>query len=151
MLDPPVAIATAMKRTVRQTRFEEVASQFPGMIPTRGDIGTGTSLNGSNVINFAGLLSNTATGKVQTLKETTEWEKDCAPHLLSAAAGGQWPQVKKARVPKWGITDARCQLCYAATGTMEHRYDCNFVKPSQGWSKMPGWRLVELAITELGF
>ena len=78
-----------------------------------------------------------ATGKVQSLKDTGEWERDCAPHLLAAVAGGQWPQIKKAHVPKWGITDTRCQLCYDAVGTTEHRYKCKFVKPALGWSMVP--------------
>ena len=63
--------------------------------------------------------------------------KELCPAPALCCSGGQWPQTRKARVPKWNISDTRCQLCYEANGTLEHRYDCRFVKPTAGWSKLP--------------
>ena len=52
--------------------------------------------------------------------------------LASAVTGGQWPQVRRARVPRWEVDD-RCQLCLQATGTLEHRWQCNSTVPADGW------------------
>ena len=59
---------------------------------------------------------------VSHLKEVPEWERKHAPMLLSAMAGGQWIQTRRAAVPKWELTDKRCQLCFDAPGTDAHRY-----------------------------
>ena len=40
-------------------------------------------------------------------------------------------------MPKWDITDNRCQLCKNAVGTVAHRFTCSSLVPSGGWPKPP--------------
>ena len=40
-------------------------------------------------------------------------------------------------MPKWGIGDKRCQLCFSANGSVEHRYECKHTCPPSGRSKLP--------------
>ena len=40
-------------------------------------------------------------------------------------------------MPSWGISELRCQLCWAEPGTEMHRYDCTITKPKAGWSEAP--------------
>ena len=40
-LDPPAAIKKAVKRSTRRWRLEGIAKEMPGLIPNRGDIGSG--------------------------------------------------------------------------------------------------------------
>ena len=64
------------------------------------------------------------TGKANATKITTRWNNAWAGHLSSAMNGGQWPQVRKAKVASWKIEDTRCQLCFAEPGTLQHRHRC---------------------------
>ena len=52
-------------------------------------------------------------------------------------AGGQWPQTRKASVPHWNIKDQNCQLCHKALGTIEHRFECEKTRPTEGWAGIP--------------
>ena len=58
-------------------------------------------------------------------KLTATWSSKWSPSLASALHGGQWTQVKKAKVASWMIDDSRCQLCFKAPGTVEHRFSCD--------------------------
>ena len=40
-------------------------------------------------------------------------------------------------MPNWGISELRCNLCWAALGTEMHRYDCLVTRPRDGWSEPP--------------
>ena len=40
-------------------------------------------------------------------------------------------------MPKWEISDHSCQLCKQASGTLQHRRECPFIKPVGGWAKLP--------------
>ena len=51
--------------------------------------------------------------------------------------GGQWPQVRKAKLPGWEH-GALCQLCKSETGTLSHRDHCAVTRPANGWSFFPG-------------
>ncbi len=66
---------------------------------------------------------------------------------MSAAVGGQWTQVGKDGVEKWGITDRSCQLCHKHPGTTEHRFTCEATVPSSGWPAPPA--KARLAINRL--
>ena len=114
-----------------------MAALHPGVIPTRPDIGAGLQGKRDFIVEFANVLAPLASGKVDTLVSAPEFARKHSSALLSAAAGGQWPQARKASVPKWNITDNNCQLCHEAVGTLEHRMDCPFIKPAQGWAPIP--------------
>ena len=148
LCDPPTAIAGAMRRTVRYNRFMAVVQQIPGLIPDRVDTGPGRSDNGYIVIGFARILCSPAAGKNIELKDTPEWERKHAPYLLSAARGGQRTQTRRAAVKKWGVTDSRCQLCFGAPGTVEHRRTYQFCKSTGGWSDIP--EKAKLAANRIG-
>ena len=148
MCDPPCAVADAMRRSVRLNRLHAVAQQIPGLIPHRTETGTGRADNGYVLIDFARVLSNLAAGTIAELKDTPEWERKHAPFLPSAAAGGQWTQSKRAAVKKWCITDNRCQLCLIAPGTVVHRRRCRRIRPTNGWSAIPG--KAQLAANKIG-
>ena len=135
--DPPVAIVGAMARTIRRRRFNAVANMHGGLIPPRPDVGVTYHGKKEFIVEFSSTLSPIACGKVDKLAEAPEFERKHASALLSATAGGQWPQARKASVPRWNIDDKNCQLCHAATGTLEHRRCCPFVKPTGGWAPIP--------------
>ena len=137
LADPPTAITEAMRWTVRHNRFLAVAEQLPGLIPDRADTVSGLSDNFYVILDFVSALSSLATGKVDKLKDTPEWERKHSASLLSAATGGQWTQTRRTAVRKWGITDSRCQLCFGAPGTVAHRRVCHFNTPAGGWSEIP--------------
>ena len=136
-VDPPAAIAGAVRATVRTLRLKEIGQQHPGLIPESDDTGHGNPLDGTITIDFAGTLSSLASGKKASLKDTPEWEKSHAASLLSAASGGQWPQAREAQVKKWCISDNKCQLCHAAVGTAAHRLKCPRNTPPQGGRSCP--------------
>ena len=70
-------------------------------------------------------------------KAETEWDPKWAPDLASAINGGQWPQVRKCKIVKWGITDDSCQLCFEHPGTTSHRFACAVSKPANGYPPPP--------------
>eukprot|EP00973_Karenia_brevis_P000942 128851-Karenia_brevis.AAC.1 len=51
-------------------------------------------------------------------------------------------------VPRWGVTDNRCQLCYEALGTLEHRSSCRATCPREGWPSPP--KRAELSLGRIG-
>ena len=76
-------------------------------------------------------------GKGVAAKASEHWDPKWKGDLASAICGGQWPQVRKAAVTQWNISDKRCQLCFSATGTLEHRFHCVATLPRAGWPPMP--------------
>ncbi|CAK0827955.1 unnamed protein product [Prorocentrum cordatum] len=67
-----------------------------------------------------------------------QWSGPCRSQLLSAATGGQWPQV---RISKLRNADAAagkaCQLCGVTPGTLMHRRVCEASLPPDGWPEPP--------------
>ena len=57
--------------------------------------------------------------------------------MASAVNGGQWPQVRKAKVGAWNITDERCQLCFEAKGTLQHRFVCKATAANRSAKPIP--------------
>ena len=76
-----------------------------------------------------------------------QWTLACRAQLLSAATGGQWPQVRIARIAK-DIDDVQCQLCRAAPGTLLHRRSCPASMPSGGWPQPPS--TTQALLTSIG-
>ena len=96
-----------MNRTVSRKRFDTVAGIHPGLVPAKPDVGTGIHGKADTIIDFVSALSPLASGRVEQLPDTPEFARKHSSALLSAVSGGQWPQVRKAAVPKWGIEDNR--------------------------------------------
>jgi len=69
------------------------------------------------------------------------------PWLRSAVTGGQWPQVRVAKLYDEEV-DLNCQLCNAATGTLAHRFVCPALRPAEGWGELP--RRVDAFIARIG-
>ena len=136
-LDPPVATAAAMRNSIRRLRFAQIAADTPQLVPERGDTASGRSAHGFLTIDFAHILQPLIDGRTRVVETVKEWLPKHAPMLLSALSGGQWTQTRRAKVPKWGITDSRCQLCFDGVGNVEHRLHCRHTTPEDGWSEVP--------------
>ena len=135
--DPPAAVTEAMRRTVRRMRLGEVSALHPALVPSRPDIGASCRGARDVIVDFVHVLSPIAKGKVACIADAPEFLRKHASALLSAASGGQWTQAKKAAVPKFALTDNRCQLCFEAVGTVAHRLVCRCNMPPSGWSRRP--------------
>ena len=72
----------------------------------------------------------------RNITDVFEWDPTWRGDLASACSGGQWPQVRRAKVAREEI-DLRCQLCKAAIGTLSHRFECTATAPSAGWPGPP--------------
>ncbi len=139
-LDPPVAVARAVKDGVRRWRWRQAGAILPGLIPTRTDAGSGAASESDIIVGCFSGMSRLLRGK-QCPKAAGPvadlWVPKFSSHLASAVNGGQWTQMRKASVEKFGITDGRCQLCLEAPGTAEHRFTCRMTMPKQGWPSPP--------------
>ena len=135
--DPPAAVQHAVQLAVRRWRSANVLQHE---FATRHLLQRRSSEPGPDVIPAmqsqwlraaanADLFSHTEdfTALMRAAKTVHHlgWCSKFAPYLLSATANKQWPQAKVASVrhPDWN-SDTRCQLCLAADGTLQHRYQC---------------------------
>ena len=79
-----------------------------------------------------------ASGRAPGVSSAPEWSPAMRSMLLSAATGGQWPQVRIARIRgQPALVDIRCQLCKEVAGTLLHRRSCPVLLPTAGWSPLP--------------
>ena len=88
-------------------------------------------------VDFFGVLAPMIRGKASLRHMTTAWSNGWGASLASAANGGQWTQIRKCAVKAWGITDNRCQLCFAAPGTTQHRRHCTVTAPARSKQPIP--------------
>ena len=152
-LAPPAAIKKAIKRSVRRWRFKQIIADTPGLEPLAPDVRTRGSSNWkadtSTVLVdcTASALAAVCKNKAKASKKD-EWEPKHKPYLVSAMAGGQWPQTRKARIEAWNIEDKRCQLCKEENGTLAHRFNCKATRPQNGWPQHP--KLANFAMERLG-
>ena len=140
LLDPPCVVAQAARRAVRRWRVAGLGRAMPALIPQIPDLvvdrdrsGRPTFERQELVLDFADVLDSVlaASGK-SGKKAFADWEPNCKGELRSAITGGQWPQARLAAVKGWTDTVA-CQLCQAATGTLQHRHSCAATLPLGGW------------------
>ena len=138
MLDSAASIVAAVRRSVRRWRLARVASIFPTAVPQECDAGIGGSP--TILLHLACAFGPLTQGRTFEVKTVPERNPALAADLQSAMCNGQWPQARRAMVPKWEATN-KCQLCLAAVGTLEHRHVCNVTVPSEGWPPPPGGRV----------
>ena len=138
---PPAALQDAVKRSVARWRMRRICAAFPTLanrdldcpqVHIDGDASVGSSV----VIDLSYALSPLLRGSCRPCPHVPLWDASCRHWLASGIAGGQWPQVRRASVPHWE-TDPRCQLCFGADGTLEHRRSCPATLPAEGWCDPP--------------
>ena len=117
--------------------MRKICESLPGSVPEQGDIPDAIHHKVTALIDFSAVISPLVNGKGLGSRNTEEWSPRWKGELGSAICGGQWPQVRKAAVPKWNIQDSSCQLCVSATGTLDHRFQCPTTRPSGGWPAPP--------------
>ena len=148
ILDSPAAITMACRRSVRRWRLARVIKALPSLQPQGLDLDTGNSAGNALLVDFAGPLQSLLQARTAKVPSVPEWRPSMKGDLASAISGGQWTQTRRASVPRWQVTDTRCQLCLAATGTLEHRFECSRTMPADGWPTYPP--KAELAIQRVG-
>ena len=85
---------------------------------------------------IAGPLASLVQGSSSPPASVPQWTSACRSQLFSAAIGGQWPQVRVARISA-DTSDYRCQLCDSALGTLGHRRCSPVTMPYDGWPPPP--------------
>ena len=136
-VDPPCRIIAAVVRSIRRWRTARIASAFPCLshfTTTRYHPAAGAIITlNRGVFDHAKVLARTLrdlrNGKAVAYRSS---QHGCAPMLMSAISGGQWPQVRLAATRRF-TDDDRCQLCLSHVGTLVHRYTCPATMPVEGW------------------
>jgi hypothetical protein len=114
-----------------------VKAPIPCIQPNGCDFDTASASGNTMLIDFAGPLYGLLHRRNTRVASVPQWTPSMRASLASAISGGQWTQTRRASVPRWQVTDLRCQLCLAAPGTLEHRYECTCTVPSEGWPPDP--------------
>ena len=135
LLDPPLVVRQAVRRSVRRWQVLQLAKQNAHLIPDQPDLvlpnHTGRPSQeyildlGDNLFR----LVHPRGGHVR-VPSVADWASEHRPALRSAIVGGQWTQTRLFQANL--ATDPRCRLCEAAQGTLLHRHDCIATKPPQG-------------------
>ena len=133
-LDSPAAILQAGHRAVRTWRLSRILLQFPTLVGPLCDA-PGSHEHGTFILDFADVIKNVL--KAKKVKEFPLWSHKHRRDLLSATAGGQWPQARRSAVQAWRVHDNRCQLCLTEVGTLAHREFCSATRPEGGWGSPP--------------
>ena len=139
LADPPAAIRAAVYALVRRWRFERICKANPGMTSevSDGPLSAGLGVRTPLVhVDMTPAVAPLLGGRMAEVDSVPEWQPQCRPWLLSAAAGGQWPQNRRAAIRSWEV-DKRCQLCLGPPGTLDHRRQCPATLPANGWGLMP--------------
>ncbi len=141
IVDPPNVIAEATKRAVRRWRLDRMANELPDLVPLDPDIDAAKAQNQTGqsrtlLIDFADVVGKLANARTTRSKVVDAFRPSMKGDMISAIAGGQWPQARLASVRKW-TSDSRCQLCLGAVGTLLHRHRCRASTPAGGWQQPP--------------
>ena len=135
----PALVVAAVHRSVERWRLKRVVATLPAItaagVDTLGSAGS-EGVDDSFIILATLPIASLLQGKVRPPDTVPHWSAACRSQLLSATTGGQWPQIRVARIP--GATDdIRCQLCWSAPGTLLHRRCCPATAPADGWPLPP--------------
>ena len=154
--DPPAAIVGIVKDSVRRWQFRKVAANVAGALPDTPDAplaGRGNVRDSmlspyappahlgpaplpQSIIGITAPLGKLLHGRKAHSRLVPGFEAAHRPWLRSAVVGGQWPQVRVAKLASEDI-DLRCQLCFKSAGTLQHRFRCQAVVPQGGWPTAP--------------
>ena len=138
----PALVVKAVHRSVERWRFKRVCAVLPDLVPSATDLHRRAAAHmdetASEVFTFLvdRPLGPLVRGTSRITSTVPQWSTKCRSQLLSAATGGQWPQVRVAKIPH-ATTDNRCQLCFSQTGTLQHRRNCPVTRPAEGWPPPP--------------
>ena len=134
--DSPAAIIAACKQSVRRWRLRRVAAVLPHLVPSQCDIGA-LAQNATVLVDIGGEASRLVNSKARRqIAKDFEWDPKWRGDLASARSGGQWPQVRRAKLVK-GEFDKCCQLCKKEIGTLSHQFVCTATRPTTGWPAPP--------------
>lgn len=143
-LDPPKAFANAARRSTIRHNTDEVMKILPAARPEQCDVPFHSTFGAHNsrlggrrtvLVDLVPYLKPLYKGSKKLATKLPQWTAQCSGYLTSAISGGQWPQVRKAKLPKFEGSD-KCQLCHAEVGTLQHRHNCPVIKPSDGWTPL---------------
>jgi len=139
LLDPPVVVVQAVRRSVRRWRLKEISKQFPPLVPQAPDVNVAAPHGHLDVtIDFPEAFDALiGTRAKPTCKVLEMWSPKCRGYLRSAMSNGQWTQARLFSVRQSWTDDSRCQLCLNATGTLLHRQVCPAICPHEGWQPPP--------------
>ena len=134
-LDPPTSIAAAAQRSVRRWCLRQVFAELPPAAPV-GNASTRQPTTdvppSRTLIDVSHALKPLYKGGKSVADNYPQWRAKHRADLSSAISGGQWPQARKARLPRWQHGNL-CQLCKNHVGTIAHRRVCPEVVPPEGW------------------
>ena len=133
----PALVSATVHRSVARWRLRRVARALPTLVAEAPDLPGQPNVNSFTVL-VGRPLSLLSQGKGQPTATVPQWTPACRAQLLSAATGGQWPQVRIAKLNgTTAAADHRCQLCRSAPGTLLHRRQCQASLPPGGWPPPP--------------
>ena len=143
-LDPPHAFAAAAKRSIDRLCRDQVVTELPFANPHTADISHHSPFAADNerdggrrhvLVDLVPFLRPSYKSSKKIADRFPQWTPKCNGYLSSAINGGQWPQVRKAKLPNF-TGSVHCQLCHTETGTLLHRQSCPATRPAEGWTPL---------------
>ncbi|CAK0836913.1 unnamed protein product, partial [Prorocentrum cordatum] len=132
----PAMVAAAVQRSVGRWRTRRVVSTLSALVSGDPDMPLDQGAGAVTVL-VGRPLAALVKGRGRPGSAVPQWSAPCRSQLLSAATGGQWPQVRLAKLRGAGVTDKACQLCGVTAGTLLHRRVCVASLPPDGWPEPP--------------
>lgn len=122
--DPPAAVASAVRRAAKTWAFE----QSIGAVPNARISSIGCQ---EIMVDCTDGLHGLASCTKAACKRLPWRERKFWPYAVSLMGGGQWTQQRKSVLRDWAHGNL-CQLCHEQVGTLEHRWTCRELVPTDG-------------------
>ena len=150
-VDPPAAVASAVAASVIRWRAANVLRQHTAMRSLLHNPTTAVHpkvlpsfemnwrrANAMASVKTAPGVSDACNAGRKMRCLPADWQPRFAKYSISAVAGKQWPQARCAAVNRgeWS-SDANCQLCNRALGSLQHRHVCSTITPLDGRQPCP--------------
>ncbi|CAK0861050.1 unnamed protein product, partial [Prorocentrum cordatum] len=136
LLMSPAMASAAVRGSVGRWRTKRVISMIPSIAASTPDLPTDAGADSFTAL-VGRPLARLLKGQGRPHSTVSQWSAPCRSMLLSAATGGQWPQVRLARLRHADVVDLACQLCGEAPGTLLHRRCRAASLPPEGWPEPP--------------